>query len=172
MGDSTTLDARELANFILDLAKEQGIGLSITSLLKIVYFAHGWHLAMFSEPLVGQPFEAWQHGPVVRVLYDCFKSESGDQIRTRARKLNPKTARFEVCEYSLQEPRKAFLKSILISYSRFHPYKLSEMTHEEGSPWHKVWTKSETESAPGMRIPNDHIRSYFLSLNEADIYRA
>lgn len=68
MNDSNPYDARDIANFFLDAAERNQTTLSITSLLKIIYFAHGWHLAEFGLPLIGQPFEAWQHGPVVRVV--------------------------------------------------------------------------------------------------------
>jgi uncharacterized phage-associated protein len=169
--ESDVLDARALANCLLDLADELGIALTITSLLKIVYFCQGWHLATYGRPLVGQPFEAWQHGPVVRVVYDSFKVESKKVIKGRAEKLNPVTAKFERCRYSMSPDRLKFVEAILRSYSKFHPYKLSDMTHEIDSPWHRVWNRTERESDPGMRIPNSMIRSYFLELNNSDLYR-
>ncbi|MFM9718924.1 Panacea domain-containing protein, partial [Streptomyces galilaeus] len=43
------------------------------TLLKVLYFAHAWHLAKYGKPLVAQPFEAWRHGPVNRVVYDQYK---------------------------------------------------------------------------------------------------
>ena len=172
MFETKPYDARELANFLLDRSETSGAPLSITSLLKIIYFAHGWHLAQFGNPLIGQPFEAWQHGPVVRVVYDSFKTESGRPIKTRAKKLNPKTGIYEVCHYSFGDELTLFLERILASYSKHHPYTLSEMTHDPDSPWAEIWIKSETESVPGMRISDKSIQSYFLTLNRADLYRS
>jgi uncharacterized phage-associated protein len=172
MSESTPCDARELANFLLDAAEELKTTLSVTSLLKIIYFAHGWYLAEFQRPLIGQPFEAWQHGPVVRVVYDSFKRESGGVIKSRAMKIDPKIGKYVVCSYSFEVGEQDFLKRILISYSRHHPYTLSEMTHDPFSPWTEVWSRSEFESAPGMRIDNVSIKNYFLKLNPADIYRS
>lgn len=171
MSESGT-DARAIANCLLDLAKARGVSLSITSLLKILYFAHGWHLAKFGAPLVGQPFEAWQHGPVVRVVYDAFKNETGKPLLGRAKKLDPNTGELEICRYELRQDRLKLLDSVLSSYSGFHPYELSEMTHEEGSPWHKVWGGTNSGANPGMRIPNDSIREYFLMMNSSDLYHA
>ena len=65
-------DARAVANFLLDAADTHNITLSITSLLKIIYFAQGWHLAKYNRPLIGQSFEAWEFGPVIRVVYDSL----------------------------------------------------------------------------------------------------
>ena len=38
------------------------------------YFAHARLLAFYKKPLIMQTFEAWEHGPVVRALYDDLKS--------------------------------------------------------------------------------------------------
>jgi len=61
-------DARIIANALLDIADEQNRSLSITSLLKILYFSHGWYLAKYDKNLIAHEFEAWQHGPVIRVV--------------------------------------------------------------------------------------------------------
>lgn len=164
-------DARAIANLLLDMAESKGLSLSITSLLKIVYFAHGWHLARFGSPLVGQPFEAWEHGPVVRVIYDAFKGESGRKIEGRAKVFSAANARYEVATCSVDVDTSKFLESILESYAQFHPYSLSEMTHEVGSPWRQVWERASKEAVPGMRIPDTAIREYFLRQNESDIFK-
>ncbi|MBA3519059.1 MAG: DUF4065 domain-containing protein [Rhizobiales bacterium] len=72
-----------IANYFLDRADAGGQPISPLSLLKILYFAHAWHLAKSGEALVGQPFEAWQYGPVNRVVYSQIKQFGRSPIQGR-----------------------------------------------------------------------------------------
>src|ERR1700694_542191 len=87
-----TYDARAIANVFLDYAQKTGRKISLLSLLKIIYFAQGWHLAKFGESLIEQPFEAWRYGPVIRSVWEAFKDEADKaEIMTRAQKFSPET---------------------------------------------------------------------------------
>ena len=157
-----TYDARAVANFFLDRGAANGCPVTIMSLLKILYFAHAWHLAKTDQPLVGQPFEAWKHGPVSRVVYEQFKGLGSKPILDRAKVINVETATFEPASYGNIDPTTAkFLEHIFDYYSQYHPYKLSDLTHEEGSPWDSVWTEATRKAVPGMVISNDSIRAWF-----------
>jgi uncharacterized phage-associated protein len=165
MGESRKLmayDARGIANFLLDYADSKGQSVTIMSLLKILYFAHAWHLAKTGEPLVGQPFEAWRHGPVCRVVYDQFKGSGEAPLRERATALNVARVRFETVAYStLDEDTSGLLRHVFDYYSQYHPFKLSDLTHEKGSPWDQVWSLASRRAVPGMVISDDLIREWF-----------
>lgn len=155
-------DARAIANFFLDYGASKGQAITTMSLLKILYFAHAWHLAKTNKPLVGQPFEAWQYGPVSRVVYDQFRKLGGKPIEGRASVLNVATAQFEVAAYDqVDEDAREFLRNIFDYYSQYHPFRLSDLTHEKGSPWEQVWTEASRRSVPGMVISNESIRNWF-----------
>ncbi|MXO59751.1 DUF4065 domain-containing protein [Altererythrobacter salegens] len=66
-------DAREVSNHIIKLAINSRLELTQMSLLKIVFFAHGWYLVSKGAPLIRQPVEAWEYWPVVKVVRDAFK---------------------------------------------------------------------------------------------------
>lgn len=157
-------DAREVANFFLDYGEARSVPLSLMSLLKIIYFAHGWHLATCNQPLVRNKFEAWEHGPVVRVVYDSFKGSGRHPIQNRAQKFDPLTARYVHFEQGIDADLTGFLKNIFDAYSRYHAFDLSEMTHQVGSPWHSIWERVNGETNPGMVIPDERIREHFLSV--------
>lgn len=165
-------DVRDVANYLLDIAEERKVQLSITSLLKIVYFAHGWHLADQRGPLIGQSFEAWQHGPVVRVLYDSFKTSSGSPITHRAKKFSAEQNSYILAESEFPATVKELLESILVAYGSYHPFHLSEMTHVADSPWTEVWEAGERGEAPGMKISDQKIKDYFLRKNVGDTFLA
>lgn len=154
-------DARAISNFFLDRAASREAPLTHMTLLKVLYFAHAWYLAKNGVPLVAQPFEAWEHGPVVRVVYDQFKASRDKPIQIRAVSLDPQTATFKATPYKFDPDTEKFLGDIFDYYSRFHPFKLSHLTHEKGGPWHVVWTEAERRAVPGMIISNELISSWF-----------
>src|SRR2546421_11399446 len=102
-------DARAVANFFIDRAGRTGHSLTIMTLLKVLYFAHGWHLAQFSKPLVAQPFEAWKHGPVNRVVYEQFKGYGKKPLDKRAVSFNPDLMKFAETPYSFSGETESLL---------------------------------------------------------------
>lgn len=154
-------DARSIANLFLDMAALKGRGLSPMGLLKILYFAHAWHLAKYRSPLVGQKFEAWKHGPVNRVVYEQIKKYKSNNIQEKLKKYDARINNYVEAIYDIEEEKFAFLKNIFDYYCEFHPFKLSDITHEEGTPWDLVWSAAESGAVPGMLIPDELILEWF-----------
>jgi len=155
-------DARAVANFLLDYGESKGRRISTMSLQKILFFAHAWHLARTERPLVGQPFEAWTHGPVNRVVYDQFKQFKDKPIEGRAKLLNAAAGKYETAQCSdMDDDTATLLRDIFDYYSTYHPFRLSDLTHEEGSPWDRVWSVATRRAVPGMVISDDSIRDWF-----------
>jgi uncharacterized phage-associated protein len=155
-------DARAVANFLLDYGESKGRLIGTMSLQKILFFAHAWHLARNDKPLVGQPFEAWTYGPVNRVVYDQFKQFKDKPIEGRAKVLNAAAGRYETAQCSdMDDATASLLRDIFDYYATYHPFRLSDLTHEEGSPWDQVWNAATRRAVPGMVISNDSIRDWF-----------
>lgn len=154
-------DARAVANYFLDRGTASKLKISAMALLKVLYFAHGWHLVKFDKPLVAQPFEAWKHGPVVRVVYDQIKRLGSKPIDYRLKSFNISAGGFAEANVQLDDVTKEFLNNIFDYYSKFHPFVLSDLTHEKGSPWDIVWQTAEKKAVPGMLIPNSEIKDWF-----------
>lgn len=167
MARSAPYDAREVSNFILRLAKGQGRQLTQMSLLKILYYAHGWYLASFDTPLVKQPVEAWEHGPVVKVVRDAFKDFGKKPITAYAERVDLETGELVTLSSELADDDENFVRATFEAYVRYDALTLSDMTHARGSPWDKVWNATEAVGRLGLRIRNDEIRRYFLSLGSA-----
>src|SRR5579875_2343089 len=79
-------DARAVANYFLDLAAKEGRPLDPMGIQKLVYFAHGWNLAIFGSPLIRQRVEAWDYGPVIADLYQAFREFGPNPITSPAKK--------------------------------------------------------------------------------------
>lgn len=69
-------DGREVANYILDYANDNGIPMINLGLQKITYFCHVWFLISVGKPLIKQNFEAWEFGPVLPEKSGSEKSGS------------------------------------------------------------------------------------------------
>ncbi|MGT8840350.1 Panacea domain-containing protein, partial [Vibrio cholerae] len=65
--------AVEVAKELLFLAKGSGINLTNMQIQKLVYIAHGLHLAIQKEALLEEPVRAWKHGPVIPEVYRAYK---------------------------------------------------------------------------------------------------
>jgi uncharacterized phage-associated protein len=154
-------DARAIANRFLDLADDERRRLTPMALLKILYFAHAWHLAKYRSPLVGQPFEAWKHGPVNRAVYEQIKIYGSKQITSRLQKIDVSSGNFIEARCTVSSEMETFLYNIYSYYSGFHPFKLSDLTHEKGTPWDITWNAAERGAVPGMLIPNELILEWF-----------
>lgn len=66
-------DPRAIANRFLVVAKSCGQELTPMKIQKLVYYAHGWHLAIKATSLIDEQVEAWPFGPVIPSLYHAFR---------------------------------------------------------------------------------------------------
>ena len=158
-------DAREVGNYILRLANESEVKLTQMSLLKIVFYVHGWYLATYNEPLIKQPVEAWEHGPVVKVVRDAFKAFGKMPITRYAERIDLETGELIAIGSSLSPGDERFVESIFDLYKTKDAFELSDMTHREDGPWDRVWNATSTLGRLGLRIKNDDIRDYFKKMH-------
>jgi len=158
--------AASIANELLDLASQSGRKVTQIDIQKIVYFAHGWHLALKGRELVAEPIEAWPYGPVIRALYDAFKKFGSDPITEKAPswRMGP-DGRFTCETPTIQSASPAddfytrsLVQKVWAKYGTIPPFKLVEITHLADSPWRKAFEQKKTY------ISNESIRDYFKSL--------
>src|ERR1019366_7798558 len=102
--------ARGVANFFLDRAFHKRRPISTMTLLKVLYFAHAWHLAKYIRPLVAQPFEAWRYGPVNRVVYEQLKNLNSRPIQSKLNSFDPIQCRFCETGYNFDFDTTRFLE--------------------------------------------------------------
>lgn len=157
-------DSRAVANFLLDTAAERKLALTQLALYKIIYFSHGWYLAKTHAPLIFHDFEAWRHGPVVKVLRDEFSRFRDAPITSRAHKLDIYSRARTVVRPELAPDDKSFVITIFDAYHVHDAWKLSEMTHEVGSPWDLVWNSTDPIGRLGLRLKNSEIKAHFDQL--------
>ena len=164
-------DGREVANFLLDYAESRKVELTQIPLLKMLYFCHGWYLVYKGAPLIKNEFEAWENGPVVRVVRDAFKHFGKKKITGRARRLDLNTGEFEVVLPNISEDDQAFIVQIFEEYQAYSLWELRDLTHEAGSPWDKLWNSVGPVARFGLRLKNEEILQHFaLKAREKSVY--
>jgi uncharacterized phage-associated protein len=159
-------DARAISNLLLDLADSRNVRLTQVSLLKLLYFAHGWYLARTATPLIAQQFEAWEHGPVVKVVRDEFKAFRERPITRRACKLDIYSGQRSEVVPQVSPEDANFVASIFETYHVYDAWQLSDMTHETDSPWDRVWNSSEPIGRLALRLRNEDIKAHFDGLSK------
>lgn len=156
--------ASAVANTFLRLGHERHMPLDPMKMQKLVYFAHGWHLGLDGGPLISEPIEAWDYGPVVASLYRDLKPFGAGQIIEFISEFEPTPSggyRFTP-PFVEDAEETAFLRRILDVYGQLTALQLSEMTHRPNTPWSTVRTTNP--GARGVVIPDSLMKAYFKQL--------
>ena len=137
------LSCFDVANYFLALADEDaGDLMSNLKLQKLVYYAQGFHLAVFDAPLFPEPIEAWTHGPVVPELYHAYKNYGSGAIP-------PPVVDFSIYSDDLRN----LLDEVYRNYAQFSAWRLRNMTHNE-PPWVDNVSRSD-------EITYEELQDYF-----------
>lgn len=145
-----------IANSFLAEARSQGKQLTIMQLLKLVYIGHGWSLALLNRPLVNEPPEAWQHGPVFPSIYREFRRFGAQPITMGA--VGPLGVPISA---NLSDPQRSVIRSVVSSYGDMHAFALSRITHEPETPWSRVYQDGQGSS---KEIPDELIAQHYRGL--------
>ena len=150
---ASTLVARQF----LDIAQADAPPkpLTLLQLIKLTYTAHGWSFVNLPKPLVSEDVHAWKYGPVFPDLYIALR-----QFGSRPVSEVPKSSRELESGTELEELEVDLVSEVYKEYSDFSGAELIQMTHREGTPWHKTWQVSQS----GVVIGNDLIREYYVNL--------
>jgi uncharacterized phage-associated protein len=118
------MPAHDVAKYFVSLVDEDaGDSISNLKVQKLLYYAQGFHLAVYGKPLFSEAIKAWAHGPVVPQVYHIYKDCGYRPIPVERVKLEAYTA--EVRE---------LLDEVWAVYGQFTATKLESMTHNE-PPW-------------------------------------
>lgn len=148
----------EVANAIIAIAYEANSPVSHLKLQKLVYYAHGWWLALTDEPLINESIAAWRYGPVVESLYHVFKHFGAAPIYATEPSVTPEGEIHIPLISKDDTTRWSFLKKIWEIYGRYDAVALSSMTHKEGTPWQETMNKYGPSGGP---IDDELIKKYF-----------
>lgn len=146
--------AIKVANEFLRLSREDIPARVLTplQLIKLVYIAHGFSLVYLKEPLLAEPAQAWQYGPVVPSLYHSIKQFGAGPVT------GPIAGDTDAQELSDESRR--LISAVYKTYGHFSGVQLSNMTHQPNTPWSTTWNKAGKNAV----IPNELIQTHYREL--------
>lgn len=148
MTTSHYYSALDVAEALLALAAHDPAPIEPMTPLKLqqlLYYAQGYHLALCGDRLLEEPIEAWQHGPVVAVVFHHYKHFRGQAIAPSADFAAP----------TIMAGALAILTKVYARYAPYRATQLSAMTHNE-PPW--------METPRNHAITIERMKAYFIPL--------
>lgn len=153
MSGESAVDVDFVADYLIAKGgKPNGEPLTQLGLQKLVYLCQGWHLALTDEPLFRENICAYKLGPVVPELRERFKDCGRDPL--------PPFLLTDP-DHVLSFSAKRLIDNVWDQYAKLHSSQLVDLTHEDGSPWDRVWNHGEGRGPKRSVIPNALIRDWF-----------
>lgn len=142
-----TVDA--LTKIIISLRDD----ISNKKLQKLAYYVYAWHLTIYNEPIAALSFEAWEHGPVSRKIYNSYRKYGWNMI--------PRYRGFILADDECIR----FVESVVEYYGELSADDLEKLTHSE-TPWIKARQGCAPNEASDTIISDyDMINCYSNQLN-------
>ena len=160
-------NALSVANYLIDLAKKENKNLTQLGLMKRVYIAHGFSLAINKESLLDNRFdkvEASKYGPVIPSVYHSFKQYKAGPITEKAVVMDWDEKN---CTISFPEPvlegdkAKKIVEMVWKRYLDFTDAEMVALTHRKGTPWSVCYIPEQN-----VPIPDEITALYYEKLVE------
>ncbi len=140
------MKALDISKAIISLYPPELEVISNLKLQKLLYYAQGFNLAVFNEPLYDEKIIAWQYGPVVKIVYAQYKDNGSSGIE-----LENKVSIKSILK---DKKQRDLLLEVNKVYGQYSAIRLMNMTHSE-PPWST--TKLNYE------ITHKKLRDYFIT---------
>ena len=112
------LSIESLTNVILSICDN----VSNKKLQKLAYYVYAWYMVIYNKKIANIEFEAWEHGPVCRKLYNKYRCYGWNVI--------PSYKGFVLAD----DEKIKFIQGVLNVYGDYSADELEQMTHNE-LPW-------------------------------------
>lgn len=148
-GSEEMYSALDIAKWFLNINRaqmnfEDSEYITNLKLQKLLYYAQGYYLARKNDPLFKEDFIAWEHGPVIRKVYDEYKKNGAKGIEYN-----------EDFNISIDRETEIILNEVYEKFGQFSAWKLRDMTHQE-MPW-RTTTRNDI-------ISKEKIKEYFKTV--------
>ncbi len=168
-----------VANYFLEKAWSSSQQITPMHLQKLTYFASGWYMALHDnektiKPLINEPLQAWEYGPVCSSIYHEFKGFGSNPIAKnylmKELVVSDDLQNVEIKTMTIPKDHKEIrelLNSVWDRYASSSASNLSAMTHfnDKHNPWRLAQEESKNEGiVRGKEISNSHIKKYFKKL--------
>lgn len=119
------LNPIDVSKYIINYLNEKSYSVNHLKLQKLLYYIEAWYTVFTGSNLFEEQIEAWQHGPVIRKVWDYFKNQSISYDNLKISKGFELKASKEQIE---------IINDVLDEYGDKTGYYLETLTHSE-EPW-------------------------------------
>lgn len=151
--------ALDVAKYILAKSAEYGDAITNKKLQKLLYYVKAWGIVYFPDGVVDEPFEAWVHGPVCRVVYNHYRSFGYDPITGQ---FNNETPSQYITNFkkTSHKDKVELIDTVYEKYSPLSSMQLELLSHSE-KPWIDArGTLSPIENGSSI-ISEDTMRTFY-----------
>lgn len=134
--------------FINQFDKESGDVITHLKVQKLLYFSEAWCQVLLNKELFSENIEAWAHGPVVREVFDQFRSAGWTPLNVTG----------DVIEFD--NDVNDVLLQVLEAYGDVSAKHLEHLTHQD-RPWKDARGSLSPEARCSNIISKQVIKSYF-----------
>ena len=127
-----------IANFFIKKGLDEKVPLSNMKVQKLVYFAHAIYSASYDKLLVGEPFVAWPHGPVVVSLHQELEIYEEKPITSQIFSLDVEKSSVVCKPEEVPSFDTETIKFLELTWQKLSPYtawQLRELSHDRGGAW-------------------------------------
>lgn len=140
----------DVANFFLKIVdRDSGSTITPLKMQKILYYAQGYYLGRFGQPLFDEDFQAWAHGPANPEIYDKYREYGSSSIDEPTDDI-----------YNFDENTTNFLLTIWDTFGIYDGKYLEQLTHGE-TPWINARKGYEPGERCEVIIPKCAMKDFF-----------
>ncbi|NEP11001.1 MAG: DUF4065 domain-containing protein [Symploca sp. SIO2C1] len=140
--------ASDIAKYFIHYANLEEDGMMTNlKLQKLLYYAQGFYLALFNQPLFREEIKAWQYGPVVEEIYHTYSEYLRNPIP------EPEDFNSEVITSEAQE----LIDEVYSVFGKYTGTILANLTHQE-----KPWMSTDTNQTITHELMSDYFKSQIL----------
>lgn len=161
-------DAIAIANYFVDKSnsdKDAPYPLTLLRLVKYVYIAYGFALALLDKSIIDKRFdkvEAWKYGPVIPSVYHSFKHNCNNKITSKSKiaisEEENGELKFHTPEINDDDIRKV-LDFVWDRYRDKPTSYLIGLLHGSNTPWAYCYPKGQN-----AEIPEEMTAVYYKSI--------
>lgn len=173
-----TYQSLAVANELIEIAMKHGRPLTHMKLQKLLFFANGWNLALANHPLINEEMQAWKFGPVAPSVYYELRRYGAAKITEPERVYGFSSATNFSAPGAMSAPltdvprvpqqdkfTHQLLEKIWEVYGCYPAIQLTNMTHQEGTPWAQTIADFDPNNLPtGLVVSNEVTQQYFKQM--------
>lgn len=137
-----------IANYFIDKFNSDELELESLKLNKLIYVAHGWHLACFDNGLIDEHAECWKYGPIIPSIYYATKHLKNIYFNLET-----------LTSYEISVETKELLDKVYLEYKNYSNLEMSSICNKKETVWdicfngYKFYDKQQ--------IPNFLLKNFY-----------